>query len=194
MNNVELNTHSSNNVTQRALSTESNTQNNYLEENLNITFIIKSNNIREEINMKLNDYLKDLSIFVVEKFNCRNNNYKLTFRNENGVVHILGKYGLYDDKDKISKVIQQNYIQSGKVYLELTHIIVEPISRFNLNRITCRICNINVANEVIMPCSHVIYCSGCIADRQYRGEFNYCGECGSQIEQTIRLRFNQYTN
>ena len=190
MNNVELNTHSSNNDTQRTLSTESNTQNNYLEENLKIKmlyyFAYGSNLHHLQMKRRCPNcrFIKKITL----------NNYKLTFRNENGVVHILGKYGLYDDKDKISKVIHDNYIQGGKVYLEFTHIIVEPISGFNLNRIACRICNINVANEVIMPCSHAIYCSGCIADRQYRGEFNYCGECGCQIEQTIRLRFNQNTN
>jgi len=194
MNNVELNTYSSDNDTQRIFSTESNSQNNNLEENLNITFIIKANDIQEEIDMKSNNYLKDLSIFLIEKFNCKDNNYKLTLRNENGLVYILGKYGLYDDRDKISKVIYENYIQDGKVNLELTHIVVEPIRRFNLNRIACRICNVNVANQVIIPCGHAIYCSSCVADRQHRGESNYCGECGCQIEQNIRLRFNQNLN
>lgn len=196
--NVESNSSSSNNDAQTTSFTETSSTDYYLNttNNTNATFIVKDNenNIEEEINMKKNDYVKDLSIFIKDRFKTEGNNYKLIFKNQNGLVYILGKHALYDDKDRISKIFYDNYIIQNKIHLELTHIIVEPVCRFNLNRIACRICNMYIANQVIYPCRHVIYCSNCVADRQYRGEFNYCGECGSNIQQTNRLIFNNRNN
>ena len=119
--NVEFNSYSRRNNTQTSFSRTSNTTNN----NLNITFIVNDNenDIKAKINMKMNDYLKDMIIFLKENFKIKDNKFKLLYKNENGTIYILGKYALYDDNDRISKIINQNYIRNNEINLELYHII-----------------------------------------------------------------------
>lgn len=188
--NVEFNSYSRRNNAQTSFSRTSSTPNN----NLNITFIVNDNenDIKAEINMKMNDYLKDMIIFLKENFKIKDNKFKLLYKNENGTIYILGKYALYDDNDRISKIINQNYIRNNEINLELYHIIDMHInSSLNLE---CMICRENVSNQVNIPCGHNLYCSSCVADLEYRDEINYCGYCGAPILQTVPIRFRTLNN
>ena len=79
--NVEFNSYSRRNNAQTSFSRTSNTTNN----NLNITFIVNDNenDIKAEINMKMNDYLKDMIIFLKENFKIKDNKFKLLYKKLN---------------------------------------------------------------------------------------------------------------